>query len=353
MDNNNSGKNLYFKWDIAISLCKQDVEFARKLISFLNPSLKVFFYEDNQDELISKSGPEAFADIFKSQSRVVLILSRKEWSNSFYTEIERNAIIDRLATQKEGYQFLFVIPMMLGELPTWYPTTRIYADTQRFSLEEIAKFIEFKVTELGGTINPITVEEKYSQILDQIRFKKELISSQKSKDGLEKLFDEIKSVKRIFNNKSAFLREKSFLRISWFDFKDDEYSKEAYLEYGNFKLICKLNYPKGYDELIFSTQDISVSFELLKFSTESEVFRKIVHEKRLLFYRPESTGWALAKETEILNEVESSFFFQSKINGKYYDLVETINTQTFVDTWFQRLLQKSVENIKGMNRNSN
>ena len=50
-----------YNWDIAISLCKQDINFAKKLVSFINPSLKVFFYEDRQEDLISKSGPVAFA----------------------------------------------------------------------------------------------------------------------------------------------------------------------------------------------------------------------------------------------------------------------------------------------------
>lgn len=50
-----------YKWDIAISLCKQDVDFARKLVKAFNPSLNVFFYEDRQEDLISKSGPVEFA----------------------------------------------------------------------------------------------------------------------------------------------------------------------------------------------------------------------------------------------------------------------------------------------------
>jgi len=131
-----------FNWDIAISLCKQDIDFAKKLVKAINPSLKVFFYEDRQEELISKSGPEAFAKTFKDESRVVVILSRDEWSKSFYTEIERNAIIDRTAVKNEGYQFLMVIPMVQGEIPSWYPSTQIYASPFRFTIEELAHFIE-------------------------------------------------------------------------------------------------------------------------------------------------------------------------------------------------------------------
>ena len=33
-----------YDWDIAISLCKQDVDFAKKLVKAINPTLKVFFF---------------------------------------------------------------------------------------------------------------------------------------------------------------------------------------------------------------------------------------------------------------------------------------------------------------------
>lgn len=129
------------KYDVAISLCKQDLEFAKKLIAQLNPGINVFLYEDKQEELISKSEPEEFAKVFKEEARVVVILSRKEWSESYYTDIERNAIIDRTSVKNEGYNFLLVIPLVPNEIPSWYPSTRIYIDPRRFSFEEMAKFI--------------------------------------------------------------------------------------------------------------------------------------------------------------------------------------------------------------------
>ncbi len=92
-------------YDIAISLCKQDVDFAKKLVNKLNPSLSVFFYEDKQEELVAKCGPEEFSRIFKLRSKVVVIISRKEWGESFYTQIEKSAILDRLP--QEGFVFLF------------------------------------------------------------------------------------------------------------------------------------------------------------------------------------------------------------------------------------------------------
>ncbi len=116
---------LNFEFDIAISLCKQDVDFAKKLVSNINPGLKVFFYKNNQEHIISKSGPEVFGKIFKEKSRVVVILSRDEWSDSYYTDIERNAIIDRTSVKHQGYNFLMVIPMIPRQIPSWYPSTRI------------------------------------------------------------------------------------------------------------------------------------------------------------------------------------------------------------------------------------
>ena len=187
------------KYDIAISLCKQDVDFAKKLVSQLNPSLSVFFYENNQEELINKMGPEVFARTFKEQSRIVVILSRNEWSKTVYTEIEANAIIEKFS--KDGYGFLFVIPMEPNQIPAWYPSIRIYADPRRFTIEDLAKFIEFKVSEEGGNIKQLTVEDRYQNLLDKIDAKKYVIELQQNEEAIAQANNEIKILKDCFNQK--------------------------------------------------------------------------------------------------------------------------------------------------------
>jgi hypothetical protein len=102
------------------------------------------FYQTKTLQTYSATSPTAARSKViqptKEESRGVVILSRDEWSNSFYTEIERNAIIDRTAVKNEGYHFLMVIPMIQGEIPPWYPSTQIYASPFGFSIEEIAHY---------------------------------------------------------------------------------------------------------------------------------------------------------------------------------------------------------------------
>ncbi len=333
-----------YNWDIAISLCKQDIDFARKLVKVLNPSLKVFFYEDKQEELISKSGPEAFAKIFKEQSRIVVILSRNEWSESYYTEIERNAIIDRTAVKNEGYQFLIVFPMMHGEIPSWYPSTRIYADPQRFSIEELARFIEFKVSEEGGCVKSLTVEDRYQHFLDRIEEKKSIIELQFDKGAIQNAKDEITILKECFNKKSEFLRKNNIVTVSWFGF--GQYVNKAHFGYGEYLLECKILLPDLIRYPIVTTQDFCVSFELFKIFGSDENRKQIEQEKRLFYYTSQIKGWSLKHLYEKVTEKERLVLFRNRDNSQFYDLTKPVNTFELVDIWFQKLLSNSTQTIE-------
>jgi len=333
-----------YTWDIAISLCKQDMDFARKLVKALNPGLKVFFYEDKQEELISKSGPEAFAKTFKEQSRVVIILSRKEWSESFYTEIERNAIIDRTAVKNEGYQFLMIIPMVQDEIPSWYPSTRIYADPHRFTIEELARFIEFKVTDEGGNIKSITIEDRYQHLLDRIEDKKSIVQLQYDKEAIQNARDEVIALKDCFNNKSEFLRKSIFDSASWSSFS--EHVNEAHFGFGEFQLECKILLPDEMYNRIVTTQDFCVSFELFQTFGNSDGRKSLEKEQRLFYYTPELKGWSLPRLYERATKKELLVLFRNRDNSQFYDLTKPLSTSELVDGWFQRLLSKSTQAIE-------
>lgn len=344
MTKNNGTKK--YDWDIAISLCKQDTDFAKKLVKAINPSLKIFFYVDRQEELISKSGPVAFAKIFKEESRVVLILSRDEWSNSFYTEIERNAIIDRTAVKNEGYQFLMVIPMVQGEIPSWYPSTRIYANPQRFLVQEIARFIEFKVTEEGGLIKSVTVESRYENLLDRIEVKKSIIRLQEDEIAIQVARKELTILKDCFNNKSDFLRNKFVDSVSWFQF--NEHANSAHIRLSEHLLECQIILP---DEMykqtqIVTTQDFCLSFELFKTFGNSQARQSLQLEKRLFYYTNELKGWSLRHLYEQATNKELLVLFRNRDNNQHYNLTSPISTLTLVDKWFQKLLSASMHTIE-------
>jgi len=332
-----------YKWDIAISLNQKDTVFAKKLVKVINPNLKVFFYEDKQEELINKSGPEAFAKIFKEESRIVVILSRNEWSETYYTEIERNAIIDRTSVKNEGYQFLFVIPMVTNEIPSWYPSTRIYANPHRFSIEELARFIEFKVTEEGGDIKPLTVEDQYKHLLRKIENKKDIIKVQQTKEAIEEAKKEIDRIKKCFNDKITFFKKSIFKKISMKAFS--EYENSAYFSINDYLLKCHFLLPNEISDRILTTQDICIRFELYKtFGQENQAEKELEIEERFFYYNSPQNSWAIKYLFDRPSEQELLVLFRNR-KEEFYDLILPLSSTEIIDYWFQKLLTKSSENI--------
>ena len=333
-----------YKWDVAISLSKRDNDFARQLIKAINPNLKVFFYEDRQEELISKSGPEAFAKTFKEESRVVVILSRDEWSNSFYTEIERNAIIDRTAVKNEGYHFLMVIPMIQGEIPPWYPSTQIYASPFRFSIEEIAHFIEFKVTEEGGIVKALTVEERYQNFIDRVEQKRKIINLQHEDVAVQQAKEEMEILKNCFNNKCKLLQRNIVDKVIINGF--GPFRNRSEFGYGDYLLKCRFLLQDEFYTQIVTTQDLAISFELVKMSKSGEEEKSIDSEERVFYYTPELQGWGQPNICERPTNKEIPVLFRDKNNSVFYDLTNPLRTDLLIDKWFQKLLSKSTESIE-------
>lgn len=324
-----------YKYDIAFSLCKQDVDFARKLIVQLNPSINVFFYEDKQDELITKSGAEEFGKVFKEQARVVVIIARNEWSESFYTEIERNAIIDRTSVKNEGYNFLFVIPIEPNQIPAWYPSTRIYADPRRFSFEELAKFIEFKITDEGGIIIPLTLETRYQNLIERFEHKRKIVQIQSTNDAIKSAEIASNSIKDIFNNKLDFLNKKIFESTSWFRFSEN--CSHAFIEVGAYRLECNIIKTDELYNKIVTTQDYKISFQLFQ-SVGKDKYETIEKEQRLFYYSETTNGWATPSLLKNAPKKLLPVLFRNRDNTMYYDLKGIESSETIVDKWFQKLL---------------
>jgi len=334
-----------YKYDIAISLCNQDVEYARQLVQRLNPSLNIFFYENRQHELITKSGPEEFARIFKEEARVVVIISRNEWSESYYTDIERNAIIDRTSVKGEGYDFLFVIPIEPNQAPVWYPSTRIYADPRRFSLEELVKFIEFKVVETGGILKQITVEEKYELFNNKMEQKNTVIKLQTTPEAIEERNRNIEKVIAIFNEKGKLKIINSYCPLS--SYNTLNYSNAGRYSIGDFDLVCIFkNYDNHHIERAKSTQDIELNITVLEKRT---IDKEIVLQESgpiKFYYNKHQCGWAKPKYLNPEYELEKYILFTCIHEpNKFYDLKNPISSEELVDYWFQILLETATEKI--------
>lgn len=322
-----------YKYDIAISLCKEDISFARKLVAAINPNLRVFFYEDKQEELISKSGPEAFAKVFKGESRVVVILSRKEWSETLYTEIEKNAIADRFSS--EGYGFLFVIPLVSKQVPAWYPETRIYADPTRFSIEELAKFIEFKVTDRGGEVKPVPFKERADALIAKTKDKKELIKAQQTPEAINAAQDELKVIGNLLETKfENEIKTAGFTRIAYEPY--DIYRSNVYFIVNDIQLYIHINNP--WNQIIIQNNQVySIQFTISNLLTNTPITTSPVYR---FVYAPINSGWAevMQYERNQVNQFNEELLFKYLNTQTYYDLKGRISSESLIEYWFNQLL---------------
>jgi len=330
-----------YAFDVAISLCKEDVDFASKLVKALNPNLKVFFYADRQQELVSKSGPTVFAKTFKEDSRVVVILSRKEWSKSVYTQIEQNAIVDR--TTKDGHDFLMVIPMVPRETPPWYPETYIYVSVERFPVDEIARFIEFKVSEEGGNVKPLTIEERKRIFLGKMEEKKKLVAMQGDKEAIETAQKELAVFKEYFNQRIKMLQEDSFDRWSAGTFMS--HTDRAYFSIGDYQVGCNIMLPDRMRERIVTTQDFRIHLKFSKIFGNGQSEKILEEEHRLFHYNPPLNGWSVPYLHEQYTDKEVAVLFRNRDNSQRYDLVKPMATSELIDEWFHKLLEKATAEI--------
>ncbi len=342
-----------YKYDVAFSLCKQDVQLARDIIAQLNPSIRVFFYENNQEELISKSGPETFGRIFNKEARIVVILSRKEWSESYYTEIERNAIVDRTAVRNEGYNFLMVIPMASGEIPSWYPTTRIYADPKYWSIDRLASFIEFKLSDEGGAIKKLTLEDRYNNLQQKIAYKKQLLKKQFSNEALAAVKREVDIIYQTVVTKIEVFETNDIWKPEQQIWPSP--LPNAYFRIGGVLLEIKVTAPDEMYQKIVSSQDYKLRIALYKSASrfqslwqEVENIKPFKVDEYRFLYIDEQKGWAIPfiygkgvsqVDTQVLFHFKEPDSFQNQ--DRFYDLKNPIDTAELIDQWFQLLLSHS------------
>lgn len=331
--------------DIAISLCKEDVEFARKFVKALNPKLEVFFYEDRQEDLIAKSGPEEFAKVFKEKARVVVILSRKEWSESFYTALERNAIIDRI---KDGYAFLFVIPVVDNQVPAWYPSTQIYASPERFSILQLAQFCEFKVTELGGEVTPLTFDEKVQYFHEQYEERMEYVQYLYSEDAYAACCDEIEVLLKYFDGKLDYASNLKQQRLQdggkpvfseWVHFFKCEGSIgiEDYFLMIRLHDRHKLNQCQGYRP---SSQFIELELSILQDPNRKRRNGSVHMQEKFKFNQngEHLRGWSRRIPLKLENWKNHKQLYLNDLTGNEYDLGPIYTSKNLIDSWLIKIM---------------
>lgn len=342
-----------YKYDIAVSLCKEDVAFARQLCKALNPTLNIFFYEDKQEELVGKMGPEIFARIFKEEARVVVIIHRKTWGTSFYTEIENAAIVSRL--KDEGYGFTFLIPLEKGKTPSWYPPISIYANPFDFSVEKLAKFIEFKINERGGDVKQLSLEEKIELLQNRMEEKRKFIEKLSMTRELVKAGEnEMNRIVEIFNNKLKLVYDampnfsKSYNPLHpVFRYTKEPTVAEMLIE--DIHLQIQLGTEAQFHYNFQSPQCFKVSFFL--FTPQNKPGNTQPHIIKQSLYRFSSIndldfGWAEQIVRTNVDDTSALYLFKAPMDNYYYDLGEALTAERLIEYWFTELINLVEEKMK-------
>lgn len=75
-----------YKFDLAISLMDKDKEVAKKLFKGLEKDFRVFLYTEAEKDIHFREGLELFSNVYRRESRAVLVLLRPEWGTTKFTK---------------------------------------------------------------------------------------------------------------------------------------------------------------------------------------------------------------------------------------------------------------------------
>lgn len=171
-------------YDVAISFLNDDLSLAQRLFDGLSPHLKVFIYTDRQEEIAGTDGLETFREVFRMDSRLVVVLFRTGWGATRWTRVEQQAITDRFLN--EGAEFLFFLMLdSKNAPPPWLPEQRIRFSLEDFGIEQAIGAIKLRVQDLGGRFRKETVGERAIRSQETAAFNRETSNLMKSEDGVK------------------------------------------------------------------------------------------------------------------------------------------------------------------------
>ena len=172
---------------------KDDVVLAERLREGLSPHLRVFVFSDRQEEIAGTDGLETFRDVFRCDSRLVVVLFRTGWGETPWTRIEQQAITDRFL--KEGPDFLFFIMVdSKSNPPPWLPENRIRFNLEDFGIDQAVGAIKLRVNELGGSFRKESIAEIAIRSQTIAAFNRETSTLMNSETGVKQASESASSL---------------------------------------------------------------------------------------------------------------------------------------------------------------
>lgn len=149
-----------YKYEIAISFKAENERFALQLKAALDPPLTTFVYSKAQPELAGRDGLEAFTEVFRDKSRLVVLLFGAGYGSTRWTRVEETAIKARIF-DGDGWQHLLIVRMDKSPLPTWVAIpTQLYFDPSLFPVSDLIAAIRARCAELGAQLRRPTAAEQ-------------------------------------------------------------------------------------------------------------------------------------------------------------------------------------------------
>lgn len=329
-----------YKYDIAFSLCKEDVKYVRKLIDYLNPNLNIFFYEENQEEIVGKSGPEVFAKVFARESRLVVIIHRVHWGHTYYTALEKNAIVDRTINEYDG---IMLIPIDNSK-PDWYPLTRIYVDPAIFPVSQIASFIEYRFTELDGKLEPPTLENRIQKVESLYSKRKKEVEYLRSPESFIEAIKELGILCSEVNSSFRKCEKSSF--IETYEKKELDCSQldiiqriDAYFVLNNIRLNISASLANK-RAVSQNSQSIQLTFNFLRRQSYHSTWQSF--EKAQYYFNTDLNylkGWS-KKFTIKGDDIVGGVYLES--SNQFYLLKDILNSKNLSYNYISRLFDYAI-----------
>jgi hypothetical protein len=176
-----------FDFEVAFSLLDEDVKIAEILRTKLGSGDSIFLYTTNSKELKFKNAIPVLEEIYRSRSRLVIVLHREEYGRSGWTLIEKEAITSRkLLTQKFSTPYSFIILNMDSSSVDYIGRNYIHEKFDVSNIDVVVALIEHKLKELNG----FSMRKSPKEIIDVLNAEKkwrtyELPSYLKSNESAE------------------------------------------------------------------------------------------------------------------------------------------------------------------------
>jgi len=187
-----------YKYEVAISCTKEDEPVAQELHDLLRPRVKaIFFYPENQRELIGQDGVEKFGSVFRTESRVVVVVYREKWGKTPWTQVEENAIKEMCLNS--GWTRI-LLHSTDGKAPSWLPRFYIWSGG-RYGLNALAAAVEQKVQEQGGQVGEEDVLAKAQRIRQSLATKE----AREARRSTEEAFQAARKERQVIDARLADL----------------------------------------------------------------------------------------------------------------------------------------------------